>query len=240
MNIIPAIDLLSGRVVRLSQGDYDKVTDYGGDPLAVARGFEAKGAKYLHVVDLDGAKNGAPVNDAVIASLVKGCGLSVELGGGIRDEQSVSRALGLGVARVILGTKALRDPAFVGRMVKAYGDQIAVGVDARDGFVAVDGWRTITDTRAFDFVLQLRDLGVHTIIYTDISRDGQLSGANIDAYRALRKVPCIRLIASGGVTGLADIIALRRVGADGCIIGKSLYAGAITLEDAISAAEGAC
>ncbi|MBQ2739919.1 MAG: 1-(5-phosphoribosyl)-5-((5-phosphoribosylamino)methylideneamino)imidazole-4-carboxamide isomerase, partial [Oscillibacter sp.] len=172
MQIFPAIDLSGGKVVRLYQGDYDKMTVYGADPCAVARDFIAAGAKYLHVVDLDGAKDGTLANFESIAALAKQGGLYIEVGGGIRTEERIQKYLDLGVGRCILGTVAVKDFDFTARMAQKYGDKIAVGVDAKDGYVAVSGWLEVSREKGVDFCRRLRDAGVQTVIYTDISRDG--------------------------------------------------------------------
>lgn len=229
MQIYPAIDLLGGQVVRLTEGDYDQVRAYGLDPVETALGFAAAGAKNLHVVDLDGAKEGTPRNFDVLKRLAAETGLFIETGGGIRTPARVADVLALGVSRVILGTAALRNPAFLKDMLAQYGDKIAVGVDARDGKVAVGGWLEVSDTDAMAFCAQLRDMGVKTVIYTDIARDGQLAGTNLDAYRSLRQVDGLDVIASGGITGEDEIAALRDMGTYGAIVGKALYEGRLDL-----------
>ncbi|HIU20049.1 MAG TPA: 1-(5-phosphoribosyl)-5-[(5-phosphoribosylamino)methylideneamino]imidazole-4-carboxamide isomerase [Candidatus Limiplasma stercoravium] len=238
MLILPAIDLRGGRVVRLTQGDYERMTVYGDDPASTARGFEAAGAAWLHMVDLDGAKDGNPQNRAVIAQVCGG-GLKVEVGGGMRSERDVQDTLALGVSRVILGTLALTDFALLKRLVARYGERIAVGVDARDGCVATHGWLRTSDTPAVGFCATLRDAGVRTVIYTDISRDGRLAGANLEVYQALCTLEGLDIVASGGVSTLEDIAALRDLGLYGCILGKALYAGRLDLGAAIAMARSA-
>lgn len=238
MDIFPAIDLKEGRVVRLTEGDYGRMDVYGDDPAAVAEGFRAAGATYLHVVDLDGARDGTPKNREALRALSGVKGLLVQTGGGLRTRERVEEALALGVFRVILGTAALRDPDFLRAMVRAYGEKIAVGVDARGGKAAVSGWLQTTDTDAMAFCVSLRDLGVRTVIYTDISRDGKLSGPNLAAYQALSEIGGLRIIASGGVSGEADIAALLKTGVHGAIIGKALYEGRIDLARALKIAAG--
>ena len=238
MKIFPAIDLRGGRVVRLIQGDYGRETVYADDPAAVAEGFLKSGAKYLHVVDLDGAREGAQANVCALRRLAEIKGLYTEVGGGIRDERAVERCLSLGVGRVILGTVAVTDYAFVKNMLARYGDRIAVGVDARAGYVAIDGWRTVTDVRALDLCEKLESDGLSAVIVTDIARDGELSGVNLSGYRRLCERLSMGVIASGGVSSAADIEALRDLGVDGAIIGKALYAGAMTLPDVLAAAGG--
>ncbi len=238
MIIFPAIDLKDGRVVRLTQGDYSRMDVYGDDPVAAARGFQAAGAAHLHVVDLDGAKDGTPKNRAALGALAKAGGLFIQTGGGMRDAESVESALALGVNRVILGTAALRDPDFLRAMLDRHGEKIAVGVDARGGKVAVGGWLETTGMEAIGFCGRMLDLGVRTVIYTDIARDGELSGPNLAAYRALRVLKGLDVIASGGVSTEDDIRALRDLGVYGAIVGKALYTGRLDLARAIAIAEG--
>ena len=193
MQIFPAIDLRGGQVVRLYQGDYDKMTVYGQDPCAVARDFIAAGAKYLHVVDLDGAKDGTLANFETIAAIARQGGLYIEVGGGIRTEDRIRQYLDLGVGRCILGTVAVKDFAFTARMAEKYGERIAVGVDARDGYVAVNGWKELSGERGVDFCRRLYAAGVTAVIYTDISRDGAESGTNLDLYRELAEIKGLRV-----------------------------------------------
>lgn len=223
MRIFPAIDLRGGKVVRLTQGDYGRMQVYGDDPLETALQFKAAGATNLHVVDLDGAKDGAPRNFDTLQALAMQSGLSIQTGGGIRTPARVREILALGVGRVILGTSALRDPVFLNDMIDAYGAQIAVGVDARDGKVAIGGWTEVTSTNAMDFCRQLYKGGVKTIIYTDIARDGQMAGTNMAAYEALRQIDGLNIIASGGISDESEIAALRDMGIYGAILGKALY-----------------
>ncbi|MCE5343568.1 MAG: 1-(5-phosphoribosyl)-5-[(5-phosphoribosylamino)methylideneamino]imidazole-4-carboxamide isomerase [Eubacteriales bacterium] len=235
MLIFPAIDLRGGKVVRLTQGDYDRMTVYGDDPVKIAEDFAATGAKCLHVVDLDGAKDGSPENRGVIAQLCKR-GLFVQVGGGMRTQEDIERTLALGVDRVILGTVAVEDFALVERMVSAHGDKIAVGVDARDGFVATRGWKQVTALDGFDFCIKLTDAGVSTVIYTDIARDGLLGGANLAAYERLQGIQGLRVIASGGIADETEIAALRTLGVYGAIVGKALYTGRLDLAEALHVA----
>ena len=237
MELLPAIDLRGGKVVRLYQGDYDQMTVYGDDPAAQAKAFAAAGARNLHVVDLDGAKDGTTANFDVIQRIVKATGLSVEVGGGIRSEERIKRYLDLGVERCILGTIAVKDFGFTAKMAQTYGKHIAVGVDARDGFVAINGWKERSEEKGVDFCRRLRDAGVQTVIYTDISRDGMLSGTNLEVYRTLREVEGLNIIASGGVSSMDDISALSDMGLFGAIVGKAIYTGAIELSEAIKLAE---
>jgi len=234
MKIFPAIDLIGGKVVRLIQGDYNQQQTYSDDPAAVAGGFLKAGAKNLHVVDLDGAKSGQVTNLPAIRSIAQAGGLYIEVGGGIRDEERICRYLELGVNRVILGTVAIDDFDFTSAMIKKYGDKIAVGVDAKDGKVAVRGWVDKTEVDAHNFCERLCGAGVNTVIYTDISRDGAMRGANLPLYRELSaKIPC-NIMASGGVTAMSDIESLRDMGLYGAILGKALYEGALKLEEVLA------
>ena len=239
MQIFPAIDLRGGQVVRLYQGDYDKETVYAQDPCAVARSFLAAGAKYLHVVDLDGARNGMLANFETIAAIVKQGGLYIEVGGGIRAEDRIRQYLDLGVGRCILGTIAVKDFAFTARMAQTYGDRIAVGVDARDGYVAVSGWKELSAEKGVDFCRRLRDAGVKTVIYTDISRDGAEAGTNLDLYRELSEIQGLDITASGGVSSIEELKELQRIGTRAAILGKALYTGRLDLKTVI-AEVGAC
>ena len=239
MQIFPAIDLRGGQVVRLYQGDYDRETVYAADPCAVARSFLAAGARYLHVVDLDGAKDGTLANFDTIAAIVKQGGHYIEVGGGIRTEDRIRRYLDLGVGRCILGTIAVKDFAFTERMARTYGDRIAVGVDARDGYVAVSGWKELSAERGVDFCRRLRDAGVKTVIYTDISRDGAEAGTNLDLYRELSEIQGLDITASGGVSSIEELKELQRIGTRAAILGKALYTGRLDLKTVI-AEVGAC
>ena len=238
MIILPAIDLRDGKVVRLTKGDYDQMKVYGADPAAVAREFLAAGAQWLHVVDLDGAREGAPRNADIIGELTS-LGLKAEIGGGIRDEAGICAYLERGAARVILGTVAVRDFPFVERMAAKYGERIAVGVDARDGFVAVSGWEETTRLSGVDFCRRLRDAGVRTAIYTDIGRDGCLAGANLALYQELSSIDRLNVIASGGVSFEGDVTALRAMNIHGAIIGKALYEGKLDLKRCLALAQEA-
>ncbi|MBR5110291.1 MAG: 1-(5-phosphoribosyl)-5-[Clostridia bacterium] len=237
MLIFPAIDLRDGRVVRLVEGDYDRMTVYGSDPISVAKAYQEKGAEYLHVVDLDAALDGRQKNLEVIGKLAAESGLKLEVGGGVRDEASARHYLDAGVARVILGSAAIERPGFMEDLAKRYPGQVAAGVDARNGFVAIHGWKTITDIAAFDFVNSLPQRGIDTVIYTDISRDGKLQGPNTEAYERLSRIKGLNIVASGGVSTPQDIAALARLKLYAAIIGKALYDGRITLEEAMEAAK---
>ena len=237
MQIFPAIDLKDKQVVRLTQGDYGKVEVYGQDPAAAARGFAAQGAKYLHVVDLDGAKDGALSNFDAVSAIIAATGMFVEVGGGIRDEARVRAYLEQGAGRVILGTAALRDFAFLQRMVDKYGEKIAVGVDAKDGFVATDGWLNVSRTQGVDFCRRVYEAGVRNVIYTDIARDGAMQGTNRALYQQLSARYDMDIVASGGVSSIEDIRALRALDLYGAIIGRACYIGAIDLKEALEAAK---
>lgn len=237
MLIFPAIDLRDGQVVRLVEGDYDRMTVYGSDPLSVAQAYKAAGAEYLHVVDLDAAKDGEQKNLAVIQKLAAESGLKLEVGGGVRDEASARRYLDAGVSRVILGSAAIENPKFMETLAKQYPGKVAAGVDARNGFVAIHGWKTITDIVAYDFVESLPERGIGTVIYTDISRDGKLQGPNLNAYEQLSTIKNLNVIASGGVSSVADVAALAKLNLYGAIIGKALYDGRMDLAQALQAAK---
>lgn len=233
MELIPAIDLRGGKVVRLYQGAYDQMTVYGDDPAAQAKAFAAVGARNLHVVDLDGAKDGTAANFEVIQRIVKATGLSVEVGGGIRSEERIRRYLELGVERCILGTIAVKDFAFTTRMAQTYGKQIAVGVDARDGYVAINGWKELSAQKGVDLCRRLRDAGVRTVIYTDISRDGAERGTNLELYRELTAIQGLNIIASGGISFESELTELKNMGVWGAILGKALYTGKLDLAAAV-------
>lgn len=233
MQIFPAIDLSGGQVVRLYQGDYDQMTVYGVDPCAVAREFIAAGAKYLHVVDLDGAKDGTLANFDSIAAIARQGGLYIEVGGGIRTEERIRQYLDLGVGRCILGTIAVKDFEFTARMAQKYGDRIAVGVDARDGYAAINGWKELSGETGVEFCRRLRDAGVKTVIYTDISRDGAEKGTNLELYRELAKLKGLNITASGGVSSLEELRELQAIGTHAAILGKALYTGRLDLKTVI-------
>ena len=230
MQIFPAIDLSGGQVVRLYQGDYDRMTVYGQDPCATARDFLAAGARHLHVVDLDGAKDGTLANQASIAAIARQGGLFIEVGGGIRTEDRIRQYLDMGVSRCILGTVAVKDFAFTARMAEKYGSQIAVGVDARDGFVAMNGWKELSAERGVDFCRRLHKTGVQTVIYTDISRDGAEQGTNLAVYRQLSQISGLDITASGGVSSLEELRELETIGVRAAILGKALYTGRLDLK----------
>lgn len=233
MKLFPAIDLIEGCAVRLMKGDYAQKTVYSNDPVSVAKSFYAAGAKFLHVVDLEGARDGGTPNLAIIQRIVKESNLQVEVGGGIRSEEVIQRYLKAGVFRVILGTAAVSEPFFLQEMIEKYGDKIAVGVDVKDGKVAIKGWTELSNESCFAFCEKLEKMGVKTIICTDISKDGLLAGTNLKLYEELSKKFSVDFIASGGVTCLDDIARLEAMGLYGAILGKALYTGNIDLAEAI-------
>lgn len=237
MNIFPAIDLIGGKAVRLFKGDYDQKTVYSDSPLDVAKGFRAAGAEYLHLVDLDGAKSGKAENLALISEIIRESGLKVEVGGGIRTEETVAQYVEIGVLRVILGTAAVTNRPFLEEMLRKYGDKIAVGVDIKDGMVATHGWMNSSGIDCFDFMADLQKMGVKTVICTDISKDGAMAGTNLDLYRRLLDRFTIDLVASGGVSSMADVKELREMNIYGAILGKALYVGGIDLAEAVAAAK---
>ncbi len=237
MILLPAIDLYEKKAVRLYRGDYRQMTVYDDDPTAVAGAFFRAGAEYVHIVDLEGAKNGTTPNFDLVQDVARGSGLRVEVGGGIRSEETIRKYLDAGVFRVILGTAAANDPAFLKRMVQTYGGSIAVGVDLSGGFVAVKGWTETSGLNGEAFCRRLEEIGVQTVICTDISRDGAMRGANRDLYQTLVRMFSMNFIASGGVSSLDDIRALKALGLYGAIVGKAYYTGAIDLKQAIEAAE---
>ena len=238
MTIFPAIDLYEGQAVRLIRGDYAQMTVYSNDPVSVARGFKADGATHLHVVDLEGARDGQPKNLDVIERIIKETGLCVEVGGGIRTAETVERYIAIGVFRVILGTAAVLDPAFVSGLVRKYGSAVAVSVDIRDGLVAIKGWTELSGQTVFEFCKAVQGQGIKTIICTDISKDGLLGGTNMELYRDLRQKLRLNIIASGGITAADEVAALKRLGMYGAILGKAIYTGDLLLIDALSAAKG--
>ena len=236
MLIFPAIDLYDKKAVRLYKGDYAQMTVYSENPLEVAKSFKAAGAEYIHMVDLEGAKDGTTPNFDIVASVAKESGLKVEIGGGIRDEETVKRYLDAGVMRVILGTAALNDPEFLESVCKKYGERIAVGADLKDGQVAVKGWLETSDVSGIEFLEKMEALGVKTIICTDISRDGAMRGTNRELYKTLSEKFTMDIVASGGVSAIEDVKALRAMDLYGAIVGKAIYTGDIDLKEAIEVA----
>lgn len=237
MIIYPAIDVKDGRCVRLVQGKFDNVTIYSDNPVEMAQKWERMGAQYLHVIDLDGARVGRPQNVAVISDMAVNIGIPLQLGGGIRTIESIEITLCKGIQRVILGTSAVKDPELVKKAIKAFGDNLAVAIDARDGMVAIEGWAKTSQFTAIGFAKKMEELGARTIIYTDISRDGMLSGPNLKAMEEMRKAVNIEVIASGGVRTLDDIRNLKNIGMSGVIVGKALYTGDLDIREALEAAK---
>jgi len=237
MLIFPAIDLFDKKAVRLYKGDYKEMTVYSEDPLSVAKDFEAAGAKYIHMVDLEGAKDGTTPNLSVVEKIAKNTSLRVEIGGGIRSMETVDKYISAGVYRVILGTSAVTDEAFLKEALAKYGEKIAVGADIKDGFVAIKGWLESSGILCDDFFAKMQALGVKTVICTDISKDGAMKGTNLALYKALSEKFFIDIIASGGVSSMEDVRALRKMDMYGAIIGKAYYVGAIDLKEAIEVAK---
>ena len=233
MLIFPAIDLYDGKAVRLYKGDYNQLTVYNNDPTAVAKDFAAAGAKYIHIVDLEGAKSGTTPNLDTVIRIKQQSGLFCEIGGGVRNMAVVKAYMDAGLDRVILGTAAVENPDFVREAVSCYGDKIAVGVDLKDGYVAVKGWTEKSTLDAVTFCRQMQEIGVKTLIVTDISKDGAMQGTNHDLYRDLQaQFPALQLVASGGVSSMEDVTRLADTGLYGAIIGKAYYIGAIDLKKA--------
>ena len=235
MNIFPAIDLIDGKAVRLVKGDYAQMTVYSDNPLEVARDFERQGAKYIHLVDLEGALDGTTPNLETVKRIAKETGLFCEVGGGIRDMETVDKYLESGVDRVILGTAAVKDEAFLQAALAKYGDKIAVGIDIKDGFVAIKGWTESSGIDPFAFTEKMQNLGVKYIICTDVSKDGAMKGTNLELYKELSEKFSVNITASGGVSHLEDVQALRKMHIYGAIIGKAYYIGAIDLAEAVEA-----
>ena len=236
MLIFPAIDLYDKKAVRLYKGDYNKMTVYSENPLEVALGFRQAGAEYIHMVDLEGAKDGITPNFDVVSKVALKSGLKVEIGGGIRDEETVKKYIDAGVMRVILGTAAINDGAFLETVCKKYGDKIAVGADLRDGKVAVKGWLETSDISGMDFLSRMQDLGVKTVICTDISKDGAMCGTNRELYKTLSEKFTMDIVASGGVSSIDDVKALKKMDLYGAIVGRAIYTGDIDLKEAIEVA----
>ena len=237
MLIYPAIDLYGGKAVRLYKGDYAQMTVYSDDPASVAADFKAKGAERIHLVDLEGAKSGETPNLETVLAIRNTSGLFCEIGGGIRSMEVIDRYLGAGIDRVILGTAAVTEPGFVEKAVAKYGDKIAVGIDIKDGFVAIKGWTEKSELEAMDFTAKMQAIGVKTLICTDISRDGAMQGANHALYKELSEKFDMQIIASGGVSSIDDIKRLRAMDIHGAIIGKAYYTGAVDLAEAIEVAK---
>ncbi|KFZ42518.1 1-(5-phosphoribosyl)-5-[(5-phosphoribosylamino)methylideneamino]imidazole-4-carboxamide isomerase [Anoxybacillus flavithermus] len=238
--IYPAIDMRGGKCVRLIQGDYSQETVYGHSPVEMARSFVSQGATWIHMVDLDGAKEGRRVNDTFVVEVANMLGVSVQIGGGIRTEEDVAYYLEQGVSRVILGSAAISNPSFVKAMLRTYGERIVIGIDAKNGFVATEGWTHTSTIEAVELGKQLADAGAETFIFTDIATDGMLSGPNIDAVVRLAKETNKRVIASGGIRSLDDLCSLKQFendGVCGAIVGKALYTNQFTVAEALKAVE---
>ena len=238
MNIFPAIDIIDGKAVRLVRGDYNQMTVYHNDPALVAQSFAGCGANYLHVVDLEGARDGSMPNLSVVEQIIQTSGTFVEIGGGIRNMETVDKYMGAGAFRVILGTAALLDRDFLRAAVKKYGDAVAVGVDLKDGYVAIRGWTETSAVKGTDFIAELERDGVRTVICTDISKDGALSGTNEALYSELCSAfPSLQIVASGGISDIDTVKRLASIDVYGAILGKALYTGALSLKDSVEVAE---
>ena len=237
MYIYPAIDLYGGKAVRLYKGDYAQMTVYSENPVDVARAFARLGASHIHLVDLEGAKTGTTPNLETICAIKRTTGLFCEVGGGIRSMEVIDKYIDAGIDRVILGTAAVTDPDFAEQAVKKYGNKIAIGIDIKDGFVAIRGWTEKSALSAMDFTAQMQSIGIGTLICTDISKDGAMEGANHALYRELSEKFAMQIIASGGVSSLDDVRALAAMDIHGAIIGKAYYTGAIDLKEAMEAAK---
>ncbi|MBQ7225951.1 MAG: 1-(5-phosphoribosyl)-5-[Clostridia bacterium] len=237
MRIFPAIDLYDKKAVRLYKGDYTQMTVYSENPIEVARDFESKGAKFIHMVDLEGAKNGTTPNLEIVKDIATNTSLFVEIGGGIRSMDVVKKYLDNGVGRVILGTSAVTDEAFLKEAVNTYGEKIAVGADVKDGCIAIKGWVEKSQYSLDEFLSKMEKIGVKTIICTDISKDGAMKGTNLELYKSLNEKYRLNIIASGGVSTIGDISALKSMDMYGAIIGKAYYTGAIDLKEAIEVAK---
>ena len=233
MIIFPAIDLMNGQVVRLKQGDFNRKTTYDNNPLKIAKSYENSGATWLHVIDLDGAKTGEQQNDDVIKTLCENTSLNIQVGGGIRSVKRIETLLNLGVARVILGTFAIKEVDVLSSLTKQYPNQIIVSIDAKDGYVTYHGWQETSALTTIDFCQQLTDAGIKTIVYTDIAKDGMMAGPNFDDYQRLSNETDLNVIASGGVSSYGDIKQLAKMDIYGAIIGKALYTNTVTVKEAI-------
>lgn len=236
MKIFPAVDLYDGKAVRLLKGDYNKMTVYDEDPVNTAKNFVRLGAECIHLVDLEGAKTGLTPNIGSVEKIVKETGLFTEIGGGIRSMETAEAYFSIGVDRVILGTAAVTDEAFLIEAVQKYGEKIAVGIDVRDGLVAIKGWTQVTEIPCFDFFEKMKNIGVQTVICTDISKDGAMQGTNLKLYKELSEKFSINITASGGISTIDDVKALAEMSLYGAIIGKAYYIGAVDLREAIEVA----
>lgn len=233
MNIFPAIDLYEGKAVRLFKGDYEKMTIYSENPVEIAEDFERSGAKFLHMVDLEGAKTGETPNLKTVETIVKSTGLFTEVGGGIRSLETIEKYMEIGVDRVILGTAAVTDPEFLKEAIEHFGEKIAVGIDIKDGLAAIRGWTSVSEYDCFELFEKMCGMGVKTIICTDISKDGAMKGTNVTLYEQLSRRFDVNIIASGGVSSIDDIRKLNALGIYGAIIGKAYYTGAVSIKEAV-------
>ncbi|MCA9119858.1 MAG: 1-(5-phosphoribosyl)-5-[(5-phosphoribosylamino)methylideneamino]imidazole-4-carboxamide isomerase [Planctomycetaceae bacterium] len=237
MQIWPAIDLRGGKCVRLQQGDYNRETVFGDDPAAMARRWVDEGAEYLHLVDLDGARDGTSANKDAVAAILAAVNIPCELGGGVRDEVTIKSWLDAGLHRLVIGTKALKEPDWFREMCRRYPQQLVLGIDANNGRVATDGWLDVSDVSATDMAKQYADEPLAAIVYTDIAKDGMMGGTNLPAMLEMKEAVAVPVIASGGVTNVEDVRQLARIDMAGCIIGRALYEGTLRIADAVSAAK---
>ena len=237
MRIYPAIDIKDGQCVRLLRGSFDNVTVYGNDPAEMAKKWQAEGGEFIHVVDLDGALKGHGVNAEAIKKICESVSVPVQTGGGIRTMEDIEAKLACGINRVIIGTKAVSDSEFVRRAVEKYGDKIVIGIDAKDGMVAIEGWEKTSEWKAVDFAKKMEEIGVRTIVYTDIATDGTLQGPNVQAMKEMADSVDVDIIASGGVGSIEHIKALLTTGVEGVIVGRALYTNSVDLKEAIAAAK---
>lgn len=238
MKIYPAVDIYDGKCVRLKEGSLEKMEVFYENPLDAAKLWEQKGAKALHIIDLNGAFNGKMKNSAIVEKIIQSVGIPVQIGGGLRSIEDITGALNIGADRVVIGTGAVLDEELLEESIKKFRDKLVVSIDAKDGFVAVKGWVNVSEFSAYNFANKIINKGLRNIVYTDISRDGLLKGPNFDGIEKMCNVEGARITASGGITSIEDLAAIKAAGAEGAIIGKALYAGVIKLEDAIKAVEG--
>ncbi|MCA9197750.1 MAG: 1-(5-phosphoribosyl)-5-[(5-phosphoribosylamino)methylideneamino]imidazole-4-carboxamide isomerase [Planctomycetales bacterium] len=239
MQIWPAIDLRGGNCVRLQQGDYGRETVFGDDPASMARHWVDQGGECLHLVDLDGARDGSLINEQAIRNILAAVSVPCELGGGIRDEQAIQRLLDLGLTRLVLGTKALKEPEWFALMAEKYPRKLVLGIDARNGFVATDGWLETSEIQATTLAQQFSELPIDAIVYTDIARDGMLNGPNIPAMQEMKQAVSCPIVASGGVSCRQDVVNLANAGLDACIVGRALYDDKVQLTDLVAIGKGA-
>lgn len=237
MEIWPAIDLLGGKCVRLQQGDYNRETVYGDDPAEMAKRWVEEGADCLHLVDLDGAKDGSLKNRDAISAIVHAVNIPCEVGGGIRDEATIEQLLALGLSRLVIGTKALREPQWFATMCERFPNKLVLGIDAKEGMVATDGWLEVSTTSAIDLAKTYEHLPIAALIYTDIATDGMLAGPNVPAMQAMKEAVKLPVVASGGVTSVEDVKNLTAAGLDGAIVGRALYENRLTVREAVAAAK---